>query len=121
MPDNKEMIVKTDLAMIGELRQVLKRLHYPLEVMLERAINLHGLPQKITIDKSAANTAAIHSVNADACLEIELRQSKYLNNITEQARRAVKRVTDPMLGFKSFWSAHKLISGIETMYMIKKG
>ena len=34
MPDNKEMIVKTELAMIGELRQVLKRLHYPLEVML---------------------------------------------------------------------------------------
>ena len=28
------MIVKTDLAMIGELRKMLKRLHYPLEVML---------------------------------------------------------------------------------------
>jgi len=35
---------------------------------LERAINLHGLPEKITIDKSGANTAAIHSVNVDACL-----------------------------------------------------
>ena len=34
MPDNNDMIVKTDLAMIGELRKVLKRLHYPLEVML---------------------------------------------------------------------------------------
>ena len=51
------------------------------------------MPQKITIDKSGANTAAIHSVNADACLKIELRQSKYLNNIVEQAHRAVKRVT----------------------------
>jgi len=40
---------------------------------LERAINLHGLPEKITIDKSGANTAAIHSVNEDACLDIELR------------------------------------------------
>ena len=29
---------------------------------LERAINLHGLPEKITIDKSGANTAAIRSV-----------------------------------------------------------
>lgn len=28
------MIVKTKLAMIGELRKVLKRLHYSLEVML---------------------------------------------------------------------------------------
>ncbi|WP_372827203.1 DDE-type integrase/transposase/recombinase, partial [Polaromonas sp.] len=55
------------------------------------------------------------------CLEIELRQCKYLNNIVEQDHRAVKRVTDPMLGFKSFWSARKLLAGIETMHMIKKG
>jgi putative transposase len=88
---------------------------------LERAINLHGLPEKITIDKSGANTAAIKSVNADACLDIELRQSKYLNNIIEQDHRAVKRITNPMMGFKSFWSAQKLITGIETMHMVTKG
>ena len=223
MPDNIGMTETTQMAMIGELRKVLKRLHYPLEVMLvcarwyaayplslrhieeimqergvfvdhatvhrwalkilpilalvfrrhkrpvgtiglmdetyvkvagqwkylyraldkagdtvdflltakrdkaaarrflERAINLHGLPEKITIDKSGANTAAIHSVNEDACLDIELRQCKYLNNIVEQDHRAVKRVTAPMLGFKSFWSARKLLAGIETMHMIKKG
>ena len=88
---------------------------------LERAINLHGLPDKITIDKSGANTAAIKSANEDACLDIELRQSKYLNNLIEQDHRAVKRITNPMLGFKSFLSAQKLIAGIETMHMIKKG
>src|ERR1035437_3138804 len=33
---------------------------------LERAINLHDLPEKITIDKSGANTAAIESFKADA-------------------------------------------------------
>jgi transposase-like protein len=47
-----------------------------------------------------------------------LRQSKYLNNIVEQDHRAVKRITAPMLGFKSFWSAQKLIAGIETMHMV---
>jgi len=88
---------------------------------LESAINQHGLPDKITIDKSGSNTAAIRSVNRDACLDIELRQSKYLNNIVEQDHRAVKRITNPMLGFKSFWGAQKLIAGIETMHMIKKG
>ena len=41
---------------------------------LESAIDLHGLPEKITIDKSGANTAAIKSVNRDAGLDIELRQ-----------------------------------------------
>lgn len=39
---------------------------------LERAINLHDVPEKITIDKSGANTAAIESVNADACVNIQL-------------------------------------------------
>jgi len=88
---------------------------------LEQAINLHGVPEKITIDKSGANTAAIESVNADACVDIVLRQSKYLNNIVEQDHRGVKRVIQPMLGFKSFWSARTIIAGIETMHMIKKG
>jgi putative transposase len=32
----------------------------------------------------------------------------------------VKRITNPMLGFKSFWSAQKLIAGIKTMHMVKK-
>jgi transposase-like protein len=67
---------------------------------LERAINLHGLPEKITIHKSGANTAAIHSVNADACLDIELRQCKYLNNFVDKDRRVVKGVTAPILGLK---------------------
>ena len=57
---------------------------------LERAIDHSGLPQKIAIDKSGANTAAIRSVNDDACVDVELRQSKYLNNIIEQDHRAVK-------------------------------
>lgn len=43
---------------------------------MERAIDLHGVPEKITIDKSGANIAAIQSVNADSGAAIELRQSK---------------------------------------------
>ena len=88
---------------------------------LERAINLHGVPEKITIDKSGAKAAAIENVKADACVDILMRQNKYLNNIVEQDHRGVKRVTQPMFRFKSFWSARTLIAGIETMHMIKKG
>ena len=88
---------------------------------LERAINLHGVPEKITIDKSGANTAAIESIKVDARVDILMRQNKYLNNLVEQDHRAVKRVTQPMLGLKFFWSARILITGIETMHMIKKG
>ena len=68
----------------------------------ERAIGLHDVPEKITIDKSGANTAAVRSMIADSGLEITLRQSKYLNNLVEQDHRAIKRRTRPMLGFKNF-------------------
>ena len=33
---------------------------------------------------------------------IEIRRTKYLNNIVEQDHRAVKRLTGPMLGFNCF-------------------
>ncbi|MEB0032310.1 DDE-type integrase/transposase/recombinase, partial [Undibacterium sp. RTI2.1] len=35
--------------------------------------------------------------------------------------RAVKRITKPMLGFKSFRSAKSILVGIELMHMIRKG
>lgn len=57
----------------------------------------------------------------DSGLAIELRQSKYLNNIVEQDHRAIKRRVRPMMGFKSFWAARRLIAGIEIMHMIHKG
>jgi putative transposase len=54
-------------------------------------------------------------------VNIEMSQSKYLNNLIEQDHRAIKRIVRPMLEFKSFRCARALIAGIETMHMIKKG
>ena len=88
---------------------------------LRKAIGQHGVPEKITIDKSGANTAAIESYNEENEADIEIRQIKYLNNIVEQAHRAVKRVARPMLGFKSFRSAAITLAGVELMHMIRKG
>jgi putative transposase len=88
---------------------------------LRKAAGHHGVPDKITIDKSGANTAAIEIYNVEHDAEIETRQVKCLNNIVEQDHRAVKRLTRPMLGFKSFWSAAVTIAGIEIMHMIRKG
>jgi transposase-like protein len=89
--------------------------------VLYRAVGRHGLPDKITIDKSGANTAAIRSIQADTGAPIELRQVKYLNNIVEQDHRNVRRIIRPMLGFQFFRSTRILLAGIETMHMIKKG
>ena len=64
----------------------------------ERAIDLHDVPEKITIDKSGANTAAVRGLIADGGVDIELRQCKYLNSIVEQDQRAIKKRTRPMMG-----------------------
>jgi len=87
---------------------------------LKKALRRHSVPEKITIDGSAANEAAIKSYNAEHGTAIEIRQIKYLNNIVEQDHRGVKRVTRPMLGFKSFETAQDTLVGIELMHMIKK-
>ncbi len=74
---------------------------------------------KINIDKSGANAAAIVSYNVEHGNTI-IRKSKYLNHILEQDHRGVKRITRPMLGFKSFEAAQNTLAGIELMRMIKK-
>src|SRR5215204_918500 len=87
---------------------------------LTKAIRRHCAPEKITIDGSAANEAAIKSYNEEHGTDIVIRRVKYLNNIVEQDHRAVKRVTRPMLGFKAFEAAQSTLIGIELMHMIKK-
>jgi putative transposase len=88
---------------------------------LRKAIKHNGAPEKITIDKSGANTAAIEGQNTEHKAGIEMRQVKYLNNIVEQDHRAIKRQTRPILGFKSFWSEAVTLAGVELMRMIRKG
>ena len=87
---------------------------------LTKAIRRHGVPEKMTIDGSDANEAAIKRYNEEHGTAIEIRQIKYLNNLVEQDHRAVKRITHPMLGFKSFAAAQNTLVGIELMHMIKK-
>jgi putative transposase len=87
---------------------------------LTQAIRRHGVPKKITIDGSEANEAAIKRYNEAYGTAIEIRQVKYLNNMVEHDHRAIKRVTRPMLGFKSFDAAQLTLVGIELIHMLKK-
>jgi len=91
------------------------------EAFLCKAIRHQELPEKITIDQSGANTAAIKRYNRTHSTAISIRHSKYLNNLVEQDHRGVKRIIHPMLGFKSFWSARCTIAGIEVMHALRKG
>ena len=79
----------------------------------EKSIQKNCVPETVTIDKSGANLAALHAVNAERETPIKIRQVKYLNNVVEQDHRAIKRIIRPMLGFKDFHCARVILSGIE--------
>ena len=87
----------------------------------DKAMKASGVPEKVTMDKSGANKAAMDEINAGRQTPIVVLQVKYLNNIVEQDHRAIKRVTRPMLNFKSFRTARNVLAGIELMHMIGKG
>ena len=87
----------------------------------EKAMLHSDIPEKIAMDKSGANKSAIDQIIEDKRLRIIVRQVKYLNNMVEQDHRAIKRMTRPMLGFKSFRAARNILAGIELMHMLRKG
>ena len=87
----------------------------------DKAMKVNGVPDKVAIDKSGANKAAMNEINTSREMPILVRQVKYLNNMVEQDHRFVKHVTRPMLGFKSFRTASAVLAGIELMHMIRKG
>jgi putative transposase len=64
---------------------------------LTQALHRHGVPDKITIDGSQANEAAIKRYHEAHGTAIEIHQIKYLHNMVEQDHRGVKRITRPML------------------------
>jgi putative transposase len=40
--------------------------------------------------------------------------------MVEQDHRFVKKITKPMMGFKSFWSAQATLAGIELHHILRK-
>lgn len=107
-----------------------KRDYAAAKAFFDKAIGENGLPKKVTLDKSGANKAGIDAINLQliifylsgiTLLQITVRQIKYLNNIIEQDHRGIKRITNPMMGFKAFHSAKATIAGIELHRMLRKG
>ena len=88
-----------------------------------KAIGNNEAPQKITLDGYQASHQAVAELKAEGVLSasVEVRTSKYLNNLIEQDHRRVKQRYYPMLGFKSFSNAAVTLSGIELVQKIKKG
>ena len=87
----------------------------------EKAMKANGVPEKVAMDMSGADKAAMDEINSRGESQIVILQVKYLNNLVEQDHRAIKRVTRAMLNFKSFRTARSILAGIEMMHMIRKG
>ncbi len=49
------------------------------------------------------------------------KRSHFLNNFVEQDHSSVKKITNPMLGFKAFHSAEARLAGIQLHHMLRKG
>lgn len=92
-----------------------------------KAINQHGLPEKVVIDKSGANAAALDTVNIllwlSGCMlfMIEELAVNYLNNRVEQSHRKVKGKMHQCLGWKSLEGVESTLAGVELWSMIKLG
>jgi putative transposase len=91
----------------------------------KQAINTNDVPDKVVIDKSGANLAGLRWTNVilkfvNGSKLIKILQVKYLNNIVEQDHRFIKKLTRPMMDFKSFRSASATLQGIEVANMIRK-
>ncbi|MDZ4876988.1 MAG: IS6 family transposase ISAcma1 [Chroococcidiopsis cubana SAG 39.79] len=80
-------------------------------------------PRVINVDKNAAYPSAIAELKTEKTIDksCKLRQNKYLNNLVEQDHRFIKRLVNLGLGFKSFHTARRTISGYEIMNQIRKG
>ena len=93
----------------------------------EKAIGSSGLPDKVVIDQSGSNIAALDTINVRLWLSgymlsmIEVITVKYLNNIVEQSHRKVKGKMHQCLGWKSWIGAESTLSGVEVCSMIKQG
>ena len=83
----------------------------------------HPRPRVINVDGNPSYPKVITELKKTRELgkRCRCRPVRYLNNIVEQDHRAIKRRVRASQGFRAFHSAWRMLQGIETMNMIRKG
>lgn len=81
------------------------------------------LPFTIGTDKHASYPEVFSASVKEKVLppDCKMRRVKYLNNITEQDHRAIRRRWRAMQVFRSFHTAERTLEGVEALHMMKKG
>jgi transposase-like protein len=81
------------------------------------------LPFSISVDKNAAYPEAFSTSQDELTVpkDCKLRRVKYLNNVSEQDHRFIKKKVRASQCFKRFQTAERTLEGIEAVNMLRKG
>ena len=96
------------------------------KAFFRKALKHHRQPRSITLDGFEPSHAALRRMgmrnefNFRWANAVKIRSCQYLNNIVEQDHRRIKARVQPMLGFKTFYNARRVLIGIEFMQKIHK-
>ena len=91
-----------------------------------KALKHRREPHSITLDGHQPSHSALRHMGMNGEFNfrgrnpVKIRCCQYLNNVVEQDHRRVKGRLRPMLGFKTFYNARRVIIGIELAQKIHK-
>jgi transposase-like protein len=97
------------------------------KAFFRKAFRRHGDPRVITLDGFEPTHAAERRMGMNNEFNyrwedaVQIRTCPYLNNVVEQDHRRIKARVGPMLGFKRFFNARRVLAGIELVHKIIKG
>ena len=97
------------------------------KAFFRKAFRRHGQPRVITLDGFEPTHAALRRMGMNNEFNfrwenaVQMRTCPYLNNVIEQDHRRLKSRVGPMLGFKCFYNAWRVVAGIELVHKIIKG
>jgi transposase-like protein len=97
------------------------------KAFFRKALKRHGEPRTITLDAFRPSHSALHRMGMRNEFNfrwenpVRIRSCKYLNNIVEQDHRRIKSRVEPMLGFKKFYNARRVLIGVELLQKLHKG
>ena len=97
------------------------------KAFFRKALKHQGEPRTITLDGFEASHAALRRMGMNNEFNfrwdnpVKIRSCQYLNNIVEQDHGRIKSRVKPMLGFKSFYNARRVLIGIELVKKLYKG
>ncbi|KAB8041128.1 DDE-type integrase/transposase/recombinase [Silvanigrella paludirubra] len=93
------------------------------KLFFQKAFRYCGVLEKVNINKSGSNTAALKAINEgfNSKDNILIRKNKYLNNHVGYDHRFIKKIKKLMLGFCSLKSERAILFGIKVHHMLRKG